>query len=105
MIQVLLILVLELGQPEARYLEGERVSVFSQLLHQAFLKMRQTGFPPRRWREHLAVRHKQVFSERQAENVQIFSTVTERTGQGDKHWGQNTDIWVWFWLGAGSVPV
>lgn len=70
--------------PRAGYLERERVSVFSQLLHQAFLEPGQTLL--RVWwrRKGLAVGHEQVFPEGQAENVQVFPTVTEGAGQGDK---------------------
>ena len=75
-----------------QYLEGERVGVFSQLFNQALLQTSQTLVLFRRRRERLDVHHKEVFPERQAKDVQILSTVTERTGQGHKHCWEETGI-------------
>jgi len=68
-----------------QYLEGEGVGVFSQFLNQPFLKTSQTLLLLGRRGEGLDVGHKQVFPERQPEDVQVLAAVPERTGQGHEH--------------------
>ncbi len=70
----------------AQYLKSERMGMFSQFFDQAFLKASEALLLLSQRRKRLDIRHKQVFPERQAEDVQILTTVTERTGQSDKHW-------------------
>lgn len=70
---------------QVEYLEGERVSVFSQFFNQAFLETSQTLLLFGNGRKCLDVCHKQVLPERQPKDVQILATVTERTRQSHKH--------------------
>lgn len=60
--------------------------MFSQLFNQTFLQTSQTLLLLRQWRKGLNVSHKQVFTKRQAQDVQVLTSITERTGQSHKHW-------------------
>lgn len=77
---------------QTQYLEGERVGVFSQFLNQPLLETGQALLLLGQRRKRLDVRHEQVFTKRQPEDVQILSTISERTGQSHEHWGDRTHI-------------
>lgn len=60
------------------------MGMFSQLFNQALLKTSQTLLLLWWRRKRLDVRHKQVLPERQPKDVQVFSTISEGTGESHK---------------------
>lgn len=72
--------------------EGEGVGVWTQLLHQLLLQVTQSfNVLLLRW-EDLDRADKQVFPEREAQDVQVLTAVAEGAGQSHKHWRGGMEV-------------
>lgn len=63
-------------------LKSKRLGIFSQFLDESLLESAQSPGLLRIHRKNLETGDKQVFTECQAQDVQVLTTVTERAGQG-----------------------